>query len=41
MRLHLLLAGFFFGTFFHPEDEGDMFHQNVGWLTEMWAAASQ
>jgi hypothetical protein len=30
---HLLHASFSLGLFFDPEDEGDRFLQNVGWLS--------
>jgi hypothetical protein len=35
-RLHL--QGFLLGLFFDPEDEGDMFLRNVGWLSTDYTA---
>jgi hypothetical protein len=33
VSLYLLHAGFLLEFFFDPEDGGDMFLQNVGWLS--------
>jgi hypothetical protein len=35
---YLLHAGFLLGLFFDREDEGDMFHRNVGWLSTDYTA---
>jgi hypothetical protein len=31
-------SGFLLGLFFDPEDGGDMFHRNVGWLSKDYTA---
>jgi hypothetical protein len=31
-------AGFLFGVFFGPEDGGNMFLRNVGWLSTVYMA---
>jgi hypothetical protein len=35
----VLHAGFFLGPFFEPEDGGDMFHQNISWLSVDYTAS--
>jgi hypothetical protein len=34
----LLLLVFLLGLHFHPENVGDMFHQNAGWLSTRYTA---
>jgi hypothetical protein len=41
MTATCLHAGFLLGLFFHPEDEGDMFIRNVGWLSTDYTALCQ
>jgi hypothetical protein len=38
---HYFHAGFLFGSFFNPEDDGDMFLWNAGWLSTNYTDVSE